>query len=120
METINLINNTDFNVSSSSADDNATLNRYLTTVLTFKTRPSLELIAKLPVKGQSELRFPITLSATGEGKFALKKNHARRSAWSIGFGWAGRGRRSRFPFRTASWRQCFEFRSRFVRSTGLR
>jgi hypothetical protein len=73
MPTINLTNNSDLNVTASSADNNATLNRYLRSVLTFKTPPSFDAIANLPVKGQSELGFPITLSATGEGKFALKK-----------------------------------------------
>lgn len=73
MPTINLTNNTDLNVSGGSADDNATLNRYLTSGLTFKTPPSFDAIAKIPVKGQSELGFPITLSAAGEGKFALEK-----------------------------------------------
>ena len=73
MATINLTNNADLNVSAASADDNATLNRYLTSGLAFNTPPSFDAIAKLPVKGQSELGFPITLAATGEGKFALKK-----------------------------------------------
>jgi len=71
MPTINLTNNTDINLIASSADDNATLNRYLGSLLTFKTPPSFDPIAKLPVKSQSELDFPILLSATGEGKFAV-------------------------------------------------
>jgi hypothetical protein len=73
MPTINLTNNTDLNLTASSADDNATLNRYLLSLLTFKTPPSFDPIANLPVKDQKELDFPITLSAAGEGKFAVEK-----------------------------------------------
>ena len=45
MPTINLTNNGDLNVTTSSADDNATLNRYLKSVLTFSTPPSFNPIA---------------------------------------------------------------------------
>jgi hypothetical protein len=73
MPTINLTDNTGLNFTASSADDNATLNRYLTSLLTFKMPPSLDPIANLLVKDQHELDFPIKLSVAGEGKFALKK-----------------------------------------------
>jgi hypothetical protein len=73
MPTIGLTNNTDVILTASSADDNATLNRYLKSLLTFKTPPSFDPISSLPVKNQRELDFPITLSATGEGKFAVEK-----------------------------------------------
>jgi hypothetical protein len=73
MPAINLTDNTDLNLAATSADDNATLNRYLESLITFKTPPSLEPIANLLVKDQNELAFPIKLSATGEGKFAVKK-----------------------------------------------
>jgi len=73
MPSINLTNNTDLNLTASSADDNATLNRYLTSLLTFQTPPSFDKIADLLVKDQHELDFPIELSATGEGQFAVKK-----------------------------------------------
>jgi hypothetical protein len=73
MPTINLTNNTGLDLTASSADDNATLNRYLLSLLTFKTPPSFDPIANLLVKDQSELDFPIVLSATGEGKFAVEK-----------------------------------------------
>lgn len=73
MPTINLTNNSDLNITASSADNNATLNRYLTSGLSFKTPPSFDALANLLVKDQHQLDFPITLSATGEGKFALKK-----------------------------------------------
>jgi hypothetical protein len=73
MPTINLTNNTGLDLSASSADDNATLNRYLLSLLTFKTPPSFDPIANLLVKDQSGLNFPITLSAAGEGKFAVEK-----------------------------------------------
>src|SRR5580700_1721673 len=73
MPTINLTNNTDVILTASSADDNATLNRYLKSVLTFKTPPSFDTISSLLVKDQRELDFPIALSATGEGKFAIEE-----------------------------------------------
>lgn len=73
MPTINLTNNTGLDLTASSADDNATLNRYLLSLLTFKTPPSFDPIASLLVKDQSELDFPIVLSAAGEGKFAVER-----------------------------------------------
>ena len=73
MPAINLTNNSDLNITASSADNNATLNRYLTSALSVKTPPSFDSLANLLVKDQRELDFPITLAATGEGKFALKK-----------------------------------------------
>src|SRR5580658_8968277 len=71
MPTINLTNNTDVILTASSADDNATLNLYLKSVLTFKTPPSFDTISSLLVKDQRELDFPIAVSATGEGEFAI-------------------------------------------------
>ena len=73
MPTINLTNNTDVTLTASSADESATLNKYLKSVLTLKTPPSLDPISSLPVKSQREANFPIALSATGEGKFAVEK-----------------------------------------------
>ncbi len=73
MPTISLTNNTGVNLTASSADDNATLNRYLQTLLTFQTPPSFDTVSNLLVKDQQELDFPITLSATGEGTFAVEK-----------------------------------------------
>ncbi len=73
MPTINLTNNTDVILTATSADDNSTLNRYLKSVLTFKTPPTFDSISGLLVKDQHELDFPITLAATGEGSFALEK-----------------------------------------------
>ena len=73
MPTINLTNNTDLNLTGSSADDNATLNRYLKGILTFQTPPSFDSISNLLVKDQQELAFPITLSATGKGNFAVEQ-----------------------------------------------
>jgi hypothetical protein len=72
MPSINLTNNIDINLTGSSADDNATLNRYLKDILTFKTPPSFDSISNLLVKDQHELSFPITLAATGEGNFAVE------------------------------------------------
>ena len=57
MATINLTNNTDINLKASSTDDNATLNRYLSSVLTFQTPPSFDTLANLLVKDQHELDF---------------------------------------------------------------
>jgi hypothetical protein len=75
MPTIDITNNTDAILSASSADDNATLNRYLKSVLNFKTFPPLSIagITALLVKDQSATDFPIILSATGEGKFAVEQ-----------------------------------------------
>jgi hypothetical protein len=73
MPAINLTNNTDLNLTASSGDDNATLNRYLTSLLTFKTPPGFDAIAGLRVTGLDESVFPITPSATGEAKFAVEK-----------------------------------------------
>lgn len=73
MPSINLTDNTDVILSASSADDNATLNRYLKSVLTFRTPPNFDSISGLLVKDQHELDFPLALSATGEAKFAVEK-----------------------------------------------
>jgi hypothetical protein len=73
MPTIKVTNNTGVILEASSADSNATLNKYLKSLLTFKAPPSFDPIANLPVKGQSELDFPITLSATGDAQFAVEK-----------------------------------------------
>lgn len=72
MATINLTNNTDVQLVASSADDNATLNRYLTSPFSLQAAPSLEPLLGLLVGSQSPLGFPIVVSATGEGKFALE------------------------------------------------
>ena len=73
MPAINLTNNTNLNFNALSADHNATLNRYLTSAITLLMPASFGAPANQLVKDQSELGFPITLSAGGEGKFALKK-----------------------------------------------
>jgi hypothetical protein len=73
MAAINLTNNTDINLNISGVEDSATLNKYLDSVLTFKTPPNLDPIINVLVKDQHELDFPITCSATGEGKFAVEK-----------------------------------------------
>ena len=73
MPAINLTNNTGLNLTATSADDNATLNRYLLSLLTLKTPPSFDAVANQLIKDQNELAFPITLSAVGQGKFAVEK-----------------------------------------------
>ena len=73
MPTISLTDNTDAILTASSADDNATLNRYLKSIVNFKAPPSFASISALLVKDQHELDFPITFAATGEGTFAVAK-----------------------------------------------
>jgi hypothetical protein len=73
MPSIQLTNNTNINLAASSDDDNATLNRYLKSLLTFKTPPSFDEISGLLVKDQPESGFPITLAATGSTAFAVEK-----------------------------------------------
>lgn len=72
MPTISLTNNTGLDITASSADGNATLNRYLKEILTFKTPPSLDQVANQPVSSLHELAFPIKLAATAVGKFAVE------------------------------------------------
>lgn len=73
MPTINLTNNTTLNVTASSADGNATLNRYLTSPLSFVTPAGFETIAGQKVGNLDPSAFPIKLSATGAGKFAVEE-----------------------------------------------
>ncbi len=73
MPTINLTNNTDVILTASTSDANASLSRYLKNDLTFKTPPSLASIAEVLVKDQTASAYPVTLSATAEGKFAVEK-----------------------------------------------
>ena len=73
MPSIQITNNTNINLAATSADDNATLNRYLKSLLTFKTPPSFDAISGLLVKDQKESGFPITLSVVGDAKFAVDK-----------------------------------------------
>ena len=73
MPTVNLTNNTDVILTATSADDDSTLNRYLESALTFRAPATFDSISGLLVKDQHELDFPITLAATGEGKFAIEK-----------------------------------------------
>ena len=63
MPSINLTNNTSLNLTASSADNNATLNRYLKSLLTFKTPPSFDPIANLQIRDIDASGFPITLAA---------------------------------------------------------
>jgi hypothetical protein len=72
MPTINLTDNTTLNLTASSADNFATLNRYLRTPLTFLTGDGLAAIAGQTVGALDPDAFPIAASATGAGKFALE------------------------------------------------
>ena len=72
MPGIQLTNNTTLNVTASSADGNATLNRYLTNPLSFITPAALNAIAGTKVGDLDPTAFPIAASATGEGQFVVK------------------------------------------------
>ena len=56
MATINLTNNTGLNLTAASADNNATLNRYLKSLLTLRPQFAFDPLDKL-----SDLAFPVTL-----------------------------------------------------------
>jgi hypothetical protein len=90
--TIHLTNNADLNLTATSADDNATLNRYLKSLLTFQTPPSFDHVANLLVKDQHELDFPVTVSATGEGTFVFEANVARSTGRGVGLNRPAAGR----------------------------
>ncbi|MGD1091725.1 MAG: hypothetical protein ABSB35_06995 [Bryobacteraceae bacterium] len=72
MPAIQLSNNTTLNVTASSADENATLNRYLTNPLSFITPAVLNAIGNQKVGDLDPTAFPITASATGAGQFAVE------------------------------------------------
>jgi len=73
MPTITLTNNTTLNIAASSADDNGTLNRYLKDPLKFVTPAGFDAIAGQKVADVDPAPFPLTATATGEGKFAVEK-----------------------------------------------
>ena len=73
MPTITLTNNTTLNIAASSADDNATLNRYLEDQIKLLTPADFEAIASKKVAEVDPAPFPLTATATGEGKFAVEK-----------------------------------------------
>jgi hypothetical protein len=72
MPTIGLTDNATLNVIVSSADGNATLNRYLTNPLSFITAAGSTAIAGQKVGDLDPTAFPITASASGDGKFAVE------------------------------------------------
>ena len=72
MPSIGLTNNTTLNVTASSTDGNATLNRHLTSPLSFFTQTGLSAIAGQKIEDLDPAAFPIAASATGEGKFAVE------------------------------------------------
>jgi hypothetical protein len=73
MPAINLTDNTTLNIDASSADGNATLNKYLTHPLTFLTPRGLDAIAKREVKDLDKRAFPLNASASGAGTFAVEE-----------------------------------------------
>jgi hypothetical protein len=72
MPSINLTNNTTLNITASSADGKATLNKYLTHPLTFLTPAGWNTIVKSEVKDLDKAAFPLMASAAGAGAFDLK------------------------------------------------
>src|SRR5262249_15988058 len=72
MPSINLTNNTTLNITASSADGNATLNKYLTHPLTFLTPGGWNAIVKSEVRDLDKAAFPLMASAAGAGAFDLK------------------------------------------------
>jgi hypothetical protein len=73
MPTIDLTNNTTISISGSSNETSATLNRYLKSILTFKTPPTFDSIANQPIANVKASAFPVTLSAAGSGNFAVEQ-----------------------------------------------
>jgi hypothetical protein len=65
-------NNTTLNISATSSDGNATLNRYLKNPLVFLTPSGFEGIADTKIGGLDPAAFPLTAAATGAGQFAVK------------------------------------------------
>jgi len=72
MPSIQLTNNTTLNFTASSADSNATLNRYLTNPLSFITPAGLNAIAGMKVGDLDPTAFPFAASAAGGGQFAVE------------------------------------------------
>ena len=72
MPTVQLTDNTTLNITASSADENATLNRYLTNPLTLIAPGSLNAIAEQKVGDLDPSAFPIALSAAGGATFAVE------------------------------------------------
>jgi hypothetical protein len=72
MPTIQLTNNTTLNITASSADKNATLNRYLKNPLTFLTPAGFDAIVDKKVGDLNASTFPITANANGAGQFAVE------------------------------------------------
>lgn len=73
MPTIQLTNNTTLQIAGSTADGNATLNRYLKSPLQYLTPAGLEGIVNQKIGDVDPTPFPLTASATGAGTFAVEK-----------------------------------------------
>jgi hypothetical protein len=72
MSTIDLTNNTTLTITGSSADGNSTIDRYLVDSLTFQIPAEFRAIASQQVSGVQPAAFPVTLTATGAGKFSVE------------------------------------------------
>ena len=72
MPTIQLTDNTTLNLAASGADGTATLNRYLKHPLTFLTPSGLNAIVNQKIEAVDTDPFPIKVSATGAGTFAVE------------------------------------------------
>jgi len=73
MPTIQITNNTTLNLTASAADKGATLNRYLKNPLVFTTPAGFESIANTKVASVDPTAFPVAVTATGAGQFAVEQ-----------------------------------------------
>lgn len=73
MPNIQLTNNATLDLTVSSADRNATLNRYLQNPLTFLTPAGLVAAIDQNIGSLDAFGFPLQATATGDGRFSLEK-----------------------------------------------
>ena len=70
MPVIQITNNSALNLTASSDDNNAAINRYLKNVLTLKAPVSLDALVKLKVADLDTVTFPVNLGASESTQFA--------------------------------------------------
>jgi hypothetical protein len=73
MPTIQLTNNTTLKITASSADENATLNRYLKNPLVFLAPAGIDTIVGQKVGALDPAVFPLTATVAAGGQFAIKE-----------------------------------------------
>lgn len=71
MSSIQITNNAKLDITATSADGNATLNRYLKGPLTFVTPAGIESLIDTKVSDVDLKAFPVQANATGAGQFAV-------------------------------------------------